>query len=133
MGICRILSSVSDFDILCETGTGEDAVQQAQEYLPDLVLLDISLPGINGIEAMRHIRTISPLSHVIFMTENDSVNMVRKALHAGGHGYVLKSEAGKELLNAIRSVQGGKRYLSGSIDLSQTDSTFSTNWGSSGS
>jgi DNA-binding NarL/FixJ family response regulator len=118
LGVCRILSSVPDFDILCETATGEDAVQKAEEHLPDLVLLDISLPGINGIEAARHIRTTSPLSHVIFMTEHNSADMVKEAFNAGGNGYILKSEAGQELLNAIRSVQGGKRYLSESIGVS---------------
>ncbi|MCU1299409.1 MAG: response regulator receiver [Acidobacteriaceae bacterium] len=127
MGICRILSSAPDFDVVCETANGEDAVQKAQEHLPDVVLLDISLPGINGIEAARRIRAVSPLSHVILMSEHDSSNMVEEAFLAGGDGYVLKSEAGQELLNAIQSVQGGTQYVSESIGVSQAVSTFNIN------
>ena len=127
MGICRILSSAPDFDVVCETANGEDAVQKAQEHLPDVVLLDISLPGINGIDAARRIRAVSPVSHVIFMSEHDSSNMVKEAFLAGGNGYILKSEAGQELLNAMRIVQAGKQYISGSIRLSQALSTFNIN------
>ncbi|MCU1296044.1 MAG: response regulator receiver [Acidobacteriaceae bacterium] len=127
MGICRILSFAPDFDIVCESANGEDAVEKAQEFLPDVVLLDISLPGINGIEAARRIRAVSPLSHVIFMSEHDSSNLVKEAFLAGGNGYILKSEAGQELLNAIRIVQGGKRYVSGSISVSEAASPSSSN------
>jgi DNA-binding NarL/FixJ family response regulator len=116
-GICSILSADSEFDIICETSTGEDAVAKAQEHLPDIVLLDISLPGISGLEAARAIRAVSPLSRILFMSQHNSPQMVQEAFRAGGTGYLLKSEAGRELRSAIRAVLGGTRYLSESIAL----------------
>jgi two-component system invasion response regulator UvrY len=118
-GLCRIIASVPEFDIVCETASGEDAVEKAQEHLPDIVLLDIGLPGISGIEAARRIRAVSPASHILFVSQHNSIHMVREALSAGGAGYLLKSEAGRELLHAIRSVQGGVQYVSEAIAFSQ--------------
>jgi DNA-binding NarL/FixJ family response regulator len=117
-GICSILSANSEFDIVCDTSTGEEAVAKAQGYLPDIVLLDISLPRIGGLEAARSIRAVSPLSHILFMSQYDSKEMVQEAFRAGGTGYLLKSEAGRELLSAIRAVLGGTRYLSDKIAFS---------------
>jgi DNA-binding NarL/FixJ family response regulator len=111
-GICSILSADPEFDIVCETSTGEEAVAKAQEHLPDIVLLDISLPGIGGLEAARSIRAVSPLSHILFMSQHDSRGMVDEAFRAGGTGYLLKSEAGRELLSAIRAVRCGTQYIS---------------------
>jgi DNA-binding NarL/FixJ family response regulator len=114
-GICSILSTVPEFDIVCETSTGEEAVAKAQGYLPDIVLLDISLPRIGGLEAARSIRAVSPLSRILFMSQYDSKEMVQEAFSAGGTGYLLKSDAGRELLNAIRAVQVGTLYVSDKI------------------
>lgn len=122
-GICSILSSVSEFNVICETSTGEEAVAKAHEHLPDIVLLDIGLPGISGLEAARGIRAASPMSRILFMSQHNSQEMVREAFLAGGTGYLVKSEAGCELLSAIRAVQGGTRYVSGSIAVS-CQSTF---------
>jgi two-component system invasion response regulator UvrY len=114
-GLCQIIASVPEFDIVCETASGEDAVEKAQEHLPDIVLLDISLPGISGIEAARRIRAVSPASRLLFVSQHNSIHMVREALSAGGAGYLLKSEAGRELLSAIRSIQSGVQYVSEAI------------------
>jgi two-component system invasion response regulator UvrY len=114
-GICSILSADPEFDIICETSTGEAAVAKAQEHSPDIVLLDIGLPGISGLEAARRIRAVSPRSRILFLSQHDSQEMVREAFRAGGAGYLLKSEAGRELSHAIRAVLGGTRYVSESI------------------
>jgi two-component system invasion response regulator UvrY len=121
-GICRIIASVPEFDIVCETASGEDAVEKAQEHLPDIVLLDISLAGISGIEVARRIRAISRDSRILFVSQHNSIHVVREALSAGGAGYLLKSEAGRELLNAMRSVQRGVRYVSEGIAFSHENS-----------
>jgi DNA-binding NarL/FixJ family response regulator len=98
--------------VICETSTGEQAVRKAEEFQPDLVLLDISLPGISGIETARRIRRVSPRSQIIFLSQHDSLQMVQDALKVGGQGYVTKIDAGSELLKAIRSVREGRRFVS---------------------
>jgi two-component system, NarL family, response regulator LiaR len=110
--VCSLLTNDSTLDVVCQTADGEQAVVKAEELQPDLVLLDISLPGISGIEAARRISRVSPNSHIIFLSQHDSLQMVEDALRAGGHGYVAKMDAGSELLKAIRSVREGKRFVS---------------------
>jgi DNA-binding NarL/FixJ family response regulator len=115
--ICQLLSSDPILNVVCEIADGEQAVQKAEELQPDLVLLDISLPGISGIEAARRVRRVSPNSQIIFLSQHDSLQMVKDALNTGGHGYVAKSDAGSELLNAIRAVRAGKQFVSQRIAL----------------
>jgi DNA-binding NarL/FixJ family response regulator len=115
--ICQLLSSDPVLNVVCETADGEQAVQKAEELQPDLVLLDISLPGISGIEAARRVRRVSPNSQIIFLSQHDSLQMAKDAFNTGGHGYVAKSDAGAELLNAIRAVRAGKQFVSQRIAL----------------
>ena len=111
-GICSVLSRDLALQVVAEAADGEEAVRKAQELKPDLVLLDISLPGISGIEAARRVRQISPESRIIALTQHDSQQMIKDAFSAGAVGYVLKSEAGRELLPAIRTVTKGGSYVS---------------------
>ncbi|MGH9502957.1 MAG: response regulator [Terriglobales bacterium] len=110
--ICSLLSSDPSLDVVCQTADGEDAVLKAQELQPDLVLLDISLPGISGFEAARRIRRVSLNSNIIFLSQHDSPQVVETAMSVGGQGYVAKIDAGFELLKAIRAVSEGKRFIS---------------------
>jgi DNA-binding NarL/FixJ family response regulator len=110
--VCALLSGDPILNIVCETADGEQAVQKAEELQPELILLDIGLPGISGIEAARRIRRVSPKSGLIFLSQHDSLQMVKDALNVGGHGYVAKIDAGQELLKAIRSVREGKQFVS---------------------
>lgn len=110
--ICSLVSSDPALDVVCQTADGEGAVEKAEELQPDLVLLDISLPGISGIEAGRRIRKVSPDSYIIFLSQHDSLQMVKDAMRVGGHGYVTKMDAGAELLKVIRAVSEGKRFVS---------------------
>jgi two-component system response regulator NreC len=98
--------------VICQTTNGEDAVRKAQELKPDLILMDITLPGISGIEATRRIRRVSPESQIIFLSQHDSLHMVRDALQTGGHGYVTKDDAALDLIKAIRAVRDGSRFVS---------------------
>lgn len=103
---------------------GRNAVQQAEQLQPDLILLDIGLPDLNGIAAARRIREVSPQSRILFASENRSAAVVQGALRTGASGYVLKSDAGSELLPAVRAVLEGKRFVSASLssrDLSGLD------------
>jgi DNA-binding NarL/FixJ family response regulator len=109
--ICHLLAGDPSLDVICQTANGEEAIRKAEELQPDLILLDISLPGISGVEAARQIRKVSPDSHIIFVSQHDSLEMVNEALR-NGHGYVTKSDAAQELLKAVRSVRNGSLFVS---------------------
>jgi DNA-binding response OmpR family regulator len=94
---------------------GSEAVQKAQELRPDLVVLDIGLPTLNGIEAARRIRQVSPHSKILFLTMEESPDVVQVALSTGAHGYVHKSRAQSELLPAIQTVLRGKQFVSNKL------------------
>jgi DNA-binding NarL/FixJ family response regulator len=101
--------------IVKEVCDGAEAVQQAQELQPDLILLDIGLPTLNGIEAARRIRKVSPTAKILFVTENRSTDIAEEALSTGAGGYVVKSDAGSELLPAIEAVLHGKQFVSAGL------------------
>ena len=109
------LRKVSELQIIGEVTDGLQAVQQAQQLHPDLILLDIGLPILNGIEAARQIREVSPNSKILFVTENRSPDIAEAALNTGAGGYVVKSDGGSELLPAIKAVLDGKRFVSASL------------------
>jgi CheY-like chemotaxis protein len=94
---------------------GLDAVQKADELQPDLILLDIGLPTLNGIEVARRIREVSPASKILFVSEDRSADIVEEALSTGAGGYVVKSDAARELLPAVNAVLEGERFVSASL------------------
>jgi len=99
--------------IIAEAGDGLEAVQKAAELKPDLILLDIGLPTLNGIEAARQIRKFAPESKIIFVSQESSVDIVQEALSLGTCGYVAKSQAQSDLLAAVDAVLEGRQFLSG--------------------
>ena len=101
--------------ILSEVCDGAEAVEKAKELQPDLILLDIGLPTVNGIEAARQIQNLSPKSKILFVTENRSSDVAEEALRVGGLSYVLKSDAEKDLIPAIDAVLSGKRFISATL------------------
>jgi two-component system NarL family response regulator len=111
-GICALLSGDSTLDVVCETADGNEAVAKAQELLPDVVLLDIRLDGISGIEAAQKILRVAPESRIIFLSQFDSIQIAREALQTGARGYIVKSDAGQDLLSGIRAVRRGEAFVS---------------------
>ena len=107
-----ILQDKPELKIACEVSDGLEAVQKARELQPDLILLDIGLPTLSGIEAARQIRTIAPKAKMLFISENYSIDIAKSTLSAGGCGYVIKSDAGSELLVAIETVFLGRQFVS---------------------
>jgi len=88
-----------------------EAVRKAEELQPDLILLDIGLPKLNGIEAARQIEKLCPRSRILFLSEQSSTDVVQEALNTGGYGYVVKSDAGTELLSAVDAVVRGEQFV----------------------
>ena len=106
------MQSRADFQIICEVADGSEAIQKARALQPDLILLDIGLPGRNGIEAAREIRSLSPNSKILFVSENHSPDIVEAALHTGALGFVAKSDAASDLFPAVKAVLEGKEFVS---------------------
>jgi DNA-binding NarL/FixJ family response regulator len=113
--IRMLLASDSSLSLIREITDGEEAVKAAAEMRPAVVLMDISLPGISGIEAARQIRRSSPEARIIFVSQHDAPAIVREALGIGAQGYVVKSDAGQDLLAAIRTTGAGKTFMSRSL------------------
>jgi DNA-binding NarL/FixJ family response regulator len=110
-----VLSQHQKFHVVGEVGDGEEAVKIAQELRPDLILLDIALPKLDGIEVAKRIGEIAPEAKIIFVTQNSDVDVVQAALCNGVLGYVLKPDAGSDLLPAIEAAMKGERFVSGRV------------------
>ncbi len=110
--ICAELAKRRDLQVVCEVSDGLEAVQKAGELKPNLILMDIGLPSLNGIEAARQILKLAPESKLIFFSQESSADVVQEALSFGAHGYVLKIRAGIDLLTAVETVLGGTRFVS---------------------
>jgi DNA-binding NarL/FixJ family response regulator len=114
-GLKALLSANPEISIVAEVGNGRDAVRRAQELKPDVVVMDIAMPELNGIEAARLVRDKSPATRIVILSMHSSSEHVFRAFEAGATGYLLKESAGAELDAAVRAVHGGRRYLSRAI------------------
>jgi DNA-binding NarL/FixJ family response regulator len=111
-----ILESRSDLLVVGEASDGLEAVQQSEALKPDLVLLDIGIPKLNGVEAATRIHQVAAEAKIVFVTQNSDPEFAQAALSNGAAGYVLKSDAGRELLPAIESVLRGEIFVSSGIE-----------------
>jgi DNA-binding NarL/FixJ family response regulator len=109
-----VLEVRPELQVIWEASDGLEAVQKAEELKPDLILLDISLPKLNGIEAAWRVRQVSPGSKIIFLSMHNSPDLVQAALSTGALGYVRKTDAQRELLPAADAVLRGKQFVSSS-------------------
>ena len=109
------LGTQLNIHILGAASTGPEAVQKTLELRPDLVLLEIGLPELNGIEAARQIVRHVPETKILFLSSNSDPEVVREAFAVGGHGYVFKLDAATELVTGVESVRRGKKFLSSSF------------------
>jgi DNA-binding NarL/FixJ family response regulator len=114
-GLRAVLEAESDWEVTDEAANGVEAVEKAERYKPDVVLMDISMPELNGLEAARRIRRNLPTVEVLFLTMHESEQMIREGMDAGGRGFLLKSDAGHELVPAVKSVSRHKRFFSPKI------------------
>ena len=111
-GIRSILESQADIEVVGEAGNGAEAVEFVEELLPDIVLMDISMPKTNGLDATRLIKERFPKVKVLVLTQHDNREYIAPALVAGAVGYVLKRSGRREMLNAIRKVHEAGIYIS---------------------
>ena len=103
--VCSTLGKRLDLEVIGEASDGLEAVHKADDLQPDLILLDIGLPSLNGIEAARRIRKLSPESKILFLSQESSADVIEEALNSGGTGYVVKTNVGSELLDAIEAMR----------------------------
>jgi DNA-binding NarL/FixJ family response regulator len=114
-GVRRLLESESDFEVIAESPDAGDAVEKARELRPDIVLMDIGMPGLSSFEAARHIRKNRPETKVLFLTMYEDEDYLVQCLEVGAAGYVLKDTPAPQLVTAVRDVYKGGKYLSSQV------------------
>ena len=110
-GLRSVLQGVPDFTVVGEAADGYTLLKLVAEFMPDIVLMDISMPGLGGIEATRQVREISPITRVLALTVHEDEGMLREMIRAGAHGYLIKRSIEADLLQAIRVVMEGHIYI----------------------
>jgi DNA-binding NarL/FixJ family response regulator len=115
-GLALLLERETGLKVVGSAATGEEAVQAARHLAPDIVIMDLVLPSLNGIDATQRIVDEAPRTHVIILSGSRTPEHVYRALRAGARGYVLKTAVGAELLHAIREVAAGRQFVSPAIE-----------------
>ena len=110
-GLTSLLSSRPDWIVCAEASTGRDAVALAEQHRPDIVVMDISMPGLNGLEATRKIRKVFPKTQVVILSIHYSDQLVREVLDSGARAYILKSDASRDLLNAVEALANDRTFF----------------------
>ena len=114
-GVRALLAAGKDCEICGEAVDGQDAVEKARQLRPDLVIMDVSMPNLNGLEATRAIRRALPSTQILILTQHDSQEMMRQALSAGARGFVVKSSVAHDLLNAVEAAKRGESFFDSTV------------------
>ncbi len=129
-GISRILNDVKDFNVVAELGCGEDAVAYCRKHTPDIVLMDVGMPGIGGLEATKKVLRVCDGTRIICLSMHKENPIPAKIMQAGASGFLTKDAEHSEMINAIYKVASGQKYLSpeiaqkiaiGALDLNQSN------------
>jgi DNA-binding NarL/FixJ family response regulator len=115
-GVQGILNAFPEWELCGEAENGQEAITLAETVKPDMIIMDVSMPGLNGLEATRIIRNILPDTKILLLTLHSSTELVRSAFRAGARGYVLKSDAEHELVRALNVLAGDGTYVSPGVD-----------------
>lgn len=110
-GLRTLLSGCSEWEVIDEAEDGIEALEMAERLNPDVVVLDVSMPRMSGLDVCRRIRKNVPESEILIVTQHDSVQMMRAAVGAGARGYVVKSNAARDLLEAVRAVSKHQQFF----------------------
>lgn len=114
-GVCAVIATQADLDMVAEAETGEQALVLYEAHRPDIVLMDLQMPGMGGVAAIEALRKSHPSSRIVVLTTYAGDAQAMRALRAGAAGYLLKSSMRKELMDTIRSVHAGGKYLSSEV------------------
>jgi DNA-binding NarL/FixJ family response regulator len=114
-GFKALLKKSQDFEIIAEAQNGNELLDLIEKYLPDILLVDISMPGLNGIDAIGIIKKINPNIRFIILTMHEEAEYVMKSIQSGASGYLLKNVEPEELYRAIKTVAGGEKYFNAAI------------------
>ena len=109
-GLKTLLEGRTGWEVIGEASDGAEAVEKAKDLHPDVMVLDVTMPRMNGLEACRLLRRQSPTLEILFVTQHDSPQMMREALDAGARGYVVKSNAARDLLEAVEAVSEHRAF-----------------------
>ena len=110
--VCKTLDKRPDTQVVGEVSDGLDAIRKAEELQPDLIVLDIGLPALNGIEAARRIRKLCPDCKILFLSQEPSIEVAQETFEMGASAYIVKTHAGSELSAAVEAVCQGRRFVS---------------------
>ena len=102
-GVRTLLGSLPELEVIGEAAGGLEALKLAEELLPDVIVLDISMPDMNGLDVARRLRQVTPKSRILFMSQHSSAQVVQEALRTGACGYILKSDAASDLVSGLRA------------------------------
>lgn len=114
-GLRALIESHAGWQVCAEAANGREAVEKAGQLMPDVVVLDIGMPLLNGVEATRQIRKLSPQTEILILTMHDSELLIREVLEAGAHGYILKDDADRNLIAAVDALRRHEPYLSSRV------------------
>ena len=114
-GLRAVLENQPNWMVVSEAITGRDAIEKAKEYTPDIAIVDIGMPELNGLEATRQILKLLPQTEILILTMHESEQIVREVLAAGARGYVLKSDAGKDLVAAVDALCQHRTFFSSKV------------------
>ena len=125
-GIKLLLEAQPGVEVCCEATTGVEAVEHVKKAKPDMVLLDLTMPEMNGLDAARQIREISPNTDILVLSMHYTEEIAREVLRSGARGYMLKSDANAELVTAVNRVRRGEQYFTGCLAATMAESFAQT-------
>jgi DNA-binding NarL/FixJ family response regulator len=123
-GMKALLEDQPNWQVVAEAGTGRQAVEKAKATTPDVAMLDVTMPELNGLEAARQIKKLLPNTEILILTVHESEQIAAEVLKVGARGYILKSDAGRELVAAVKAVAAHKNYFTSRIAQMVSDSTL---------
>jgi DNA-binding NarL/FixJ family response regulator len=123
-GLRALIHEQPGWQVVAEATDGREAVAKAEEFEPDVAILDITMPSLNGLEATRHITKLRPRTKVLILSIHESDQLIHKLLNAGARGYILKADAGRDLVTAVKALLANKAFFTAKVAQKVKDGHF---------